>query len=165
MRQCNRLNSTLGRRPGRSKEVYLGTPLSLPGPFADIDAAHDPESVTAAAFIENSGGLLGVDHAPALRRDGSIDGLAGRRRFEQRAVFASLIALRRFLILHGFLRHLRVCRRCRAEDGRARGCSRHANHNGQHTATRNIVCFCHCSLSFLCMNERIKHGGFHATCL
>jgi hypothetical protein len=38
--------------------------------------------------------LLRVDHAPTLRRDGSIDGLAGRGGFELRAIVTTLLALR-----------------------------------------------------------------------
>ena len=53
--------------------------------------------------------LLRVNRAPALRRDGSIDGLAGGGGFEQRAIFTTLLPLRGVLILDGLLRAFAAC--------------------------------------------------------
>jgi len=89
--------------------------------------------------------FLHIDHAPAIRRDGSFDGLAGSGRFEQRAIVTARLALRCVLILDGFLRGLcgQRGRRCANDCRHARDCASGSGRNGQNFSARNSALICH----------------------
>ena len=85
--------------------------------------------------------LLRVDHAPTLRRDGSIDGLAGGGGFELRAIVTTLLPLRGVLILDRLLRRFRCLRgrRCANHGRHTRDCPGRSGRDGQHLAARNSL--------------------------
>ena len=92
------------------------------------------------------GRFLRVNHAPALRRDGAVHGLARRWRLEQRS-FHTPDRPSACPDLYGLLRSLRMCWRHCDDGSRARS---HPGRGDQYITARDFAFIYHCSLSFFC---------------
>jgi hypothetical protein len=130
--------SLLGLVPGRLG-YFAREAGDVPSPIAETGA----EAVHGARWLM-SGRLPRVTQAPALRRDRSFNDRAGRGGFEQHAIVATLVSLRRGLILDHLLR--RLCRlrgRCANDCRGACNCTNRSGRGGQNPSTRNSVFVCH----------------------